>query len=95
MSKFSIILPVRNGGEYVKDCIASILAQTLQDFNILVLDNCSTDGTVEWLQSLKNEKIIIIPANRPLSIEENWSRVKDISKNQFITNSKRSAKKKE
>lgn len=85
MNKFSIILPVRNGGEYVKACIASILSQTFQDFNVLVLDNCSTDGTSEWLASLQNEKITVIPANKPLSIEENWGRIKDISKNEFIT----------
>ena len=85
MNKYSIILPVRNGGEYVKACINSILSQTLQDFNLLVLDNCSTDGTSEWLASLNNEKIIIFPANKPLTIEENWGRIKDISKNEFIT----------
>ena len=70
--KYSIILPVRNGGEYVKACVNTILSQTLQDFNLLVLDNCSTDGTSEWLTSLQNEKIILFPADKPLTIEENW-----------------------
>jgi len=83
--KYSIILPVRNGGEYVKACVNTILSQTLQDFNLLVLDNCSTDGTSEWLTSLQNEKIILFPADKPLTIEENWGRIKDISKNEFIT----------
>ncbi len=85
MPKFSIILPVRNGGEYVKICINSMLAQICQDFNIIVLDNCSTDGTREWLMSLNTEKITIIPAEKPLTIEENWSRAKDIQTNEFIT----------
>lgn len=83
--KYSVILPVRNGGEYIKSCINSILSQTLQDFNILILENCSTDGTGEWLASLQNDKIIIIPADKPLSIEDNWGRIKDIPKNKFIT----------
>ena len=52
MKKFSIILPVRNGGEYVKDCVRSILSQTVDEFDLIVLDNCSTDGTVEWINSL-------------------------------------------
>ena len=39
MKKFSIILPVKNGGKYVKECVKSILFQTLNDFNLLVLDN--------------------------------------------------------
>ncbi len=84
-SKFSIILPVRNGGEYVKLCVNSILAQTLQDFNLIVLDNCSNDGTKEWISSLNQEKIRLISADKPLTIEESWERILHIEKNEFIT----------
>lgn len=83
--KYSIILPVRNGGEYVKVCVNSILSQTLNDFNLLVLDNCSTDGTFEWIDGLKDERIKIFPAQKSLTIEENWSRITGIEKNEFIT----------
>ncbi len=83
--KFSIILPVRNGGEYIKTCVANILSQTLQDFNLIVLENCSTDGTQEWLASLQNEKISIYPSDKPLTIEENWARITTIPKNEFIS----------
>jgi glycosyltransferase involved in cell wall biosynthesis len=82
---FSIILPVRNGGSHVKLCVESILAQTLESFNLIVLDNCSTDGTSEWLASLKDERIQIIPSGKSLTIEENWSRIRHIEKNEFIT----------
>lgn len=82
---FSIILPVRNGGSYVKECVHSILQQTFTNFNLIVLDNCSTDGTIEWIESLHDAKIIIYRSNRPLSIEENWARIKDVPKNTFMT----------
>jgi glycosyltransferase involved in cell wall biosynthesis len=85
MSKFSIILPVRNGGNYVHECVKSVLAQSISDFQLLVLDNCSTDGTREWLESLKDERIIIYPAEKPLTIEENWHRIVKVPKNEFIT----------
>ncbi|MBC7889818.1 MAG: glycosyltransferase [Ferruginibacter sp.] len=85
MNKYSIILPVRNGGEYVKICVNSILSQTLDDFNLILLDNCSTDGTVEWIRSLNDNRIIIHSSTRSLSIEESWGRIKDIEKNEFIT----------
>lgn len=83
--KYSVILPVRNGGTYVKECVHSILSQTLQDFQLQVLDNCSTDGTREWLESLQDKRITIYPADRPLTIEENWSRITTIPKSEFIT----------
>lgn len=85
MAKYSIILPVRNGGHYVKECVESILNQSMNDFNLLVLDNCSSDGTPEWINSLKDDRISVIPADRPLTIEENWSRIIHVPKNEFIT----------
>jgi glycosyltransferase involved in cell wall biosynthesis len=84
-AKYGIVLPVRNGGHYVKECVGSILGQTLPDFNLHILDNCSTDGTLEWLQTLTDSRIRIYPADRPLSIEENWGRIPSIEKNEFIT----------
>ena len=83
--KFSIILPVKNGGEYVKECVHSILAQTYPEFNLHILENCSTDGTAEWLKTLQDERITIIPSDKSLSIEENWSRILSIQKNEFMT----------
>ena len=85
MAKYSIILPVRNGGHYLKDCVVSVLAQTFTDFNFIILDNCSTDGSLQWLQSLQDDRIKVIISDRPLTIEESWSRIKDIEKNEFIT----------
>jgi glycosyltransferase involved in cell wall biosynthesis len=85
MKRFSIILPVRNGGEYVKLCVLSILSQTLNNFNLIVLDNYSTDGTVAWLKSLNDDRIVIYLSEKSLSIEESWSRVLAIPKNEFIT----------
>jgi glycosyltransferase involved in cell wall biosynthesis len=85
MSKFSIILPVRNGGNYIKECVNSILGQSYTDFNLLVLDNCSTDGTSEWIQSLNDSRIKTFPSVKSLTIEENWGRIKEIPKNEFIT----------
>lgn len=85
MAKYSIILPVRNGGHYIKECVNSILTQSLNDFNLLVLDNASTDDTVAWLTSLNDNRIQIFPAERPLTIEENWERALTLETNEFVT----------
>jgi glycosyltransferase involved in cell wall biosynthesis len=85
MKKYSIILPVRNGGVYVRECINAILAQTLDDFNLIILDNCSTDGTTEWIESLNDGRIVCHRSSASLSIEENWGRIKDIPKNEYMT----------
>lgn len=85
--KFSFLLPVKNGGAYLPLCIESILAQSYQNFNIIILENKSTDGTAEWLQNLeKNEpKVTIIPSKISLSIEDNWQRILTVHKNEFMS----------
>ncbi len=82
--KFSVILPVHNGGDYVKACIKSILNQTYTRFNLIVLDNCSTDGTLEWIRDLKIDGIVIHPSHKLLPIEANWARIVGVEKNEFI-----------
>lgn len=85
MEKYSIILPVRNGGEYVKECIASILSQTYPYFNLIILDSGSTDGTISYIRSLTDARIELFVSETPLSIEENWHRIINARKNEFIT----------
>ncbi len=61
------------------------MSQTFRDFDFIILDNCSTDGTFEWLQSLDDSRIKLFSSNRPLTIEENWGRIKDVPKNEFTS----------
>jgi glycosyltransferase involved in cell wall biosynthesis len=56
----SVILPVYNVEKYITECIESILSQTLQDFEILVIDDCSEDNTIEIIRSFNDERIFII-----------------------------------
>ncbi|GAB3012395.1 hypothetical protein GCM10027051_14180 [Niabella terrae] len=83
--QFSIILPVRNGGNYIASCISAILSQTCPDFELLILENQSTDNTLALIQSFQDERIRIFPAERDLTIEENWARITEIPKAPYIT----------
>jgi glycosyltransferase involved in cell wall biosynthesis len=47
MPRVSIGLPVYNGKDFVGAAIESLLAQTFTDFELVLVDNCSTDGTSE------------------------------------------------
>ncbi len=50
--KVSIIIPVYNVAPYVKECIQSIMNQTYTDLEVLIVDDCSTDNTLEIVSSM-------------------------------------------
>lgn len=60
-------MPLYNGKKYVKESIDSVFAQTYDDWELLITDDCSTDGSFEYVQELiKNE-----PRARIFKLEKN------------------------
>jgi glycosyltransferase involved in cell wall biosynthesis len=57
MPKISVIIPVYNGAKTIRQTINSVLNQTLQDFEILVINDGSTDSTLEILADLIDSRI--------------------------------------
>ena len=57
MASVSIILPVYNGIKYLDQSVDSVLKQDFLDFEFLIIDDCSTDGSWEYLLLLKDERI--------------------------------------
>ena len=55
MPKFSIVIPVYNAQKYIKKCISSLMNQTYNDFEIICINDGSTDGSEELLLQLQNE----------------------------------------
>jgi glycosyltransferase involved in cell wall biosynthesis len=56
--KYSIIIPTRNGGRYLPYAIGSVLAQPSKNFELIVSDNHSSDGTAEYLDQLNDPRLI-------------------------------------
>jgi glycosyltransferase involved in cell wall biosynthesis len=73
MPKVSVIIPCFNQGIYLDEAVASVLAQTFQDFEILIVDDGSTDAeTVNMLQGYARPKTRVIHTdNQGLSMARN------------------------
>ena len=72
----SVIIPVRNRIKTIKDAVDSVLSQKTDfSFNLIVVDNFSTDGTTELLaEYAKNKKLIqLIPDRNDLGIGGCWN----------------------
>ena len=55
--KISVLIPMYNRKHYIEDCINSVLNQTFQDFEIIIRDNCSTDGSFEFVAEKYSQQI--------------------------------------
>lgn len=60
MAEVSVLMTVYNGMPYLPTAVESILAQTLQDFHFVIVDDGSTDGTTDYLSSLTDKRIEVI-----------------------------------
>lgn len=56
----TVAMPVYNGGRYLQPALMSIVKQTFTDWEFLVIDDGSTDGSLEFIQDIKDARIRII-----------------------------------
>lgn len=56
----SILMPVRNGAQFVEECLLSLLVQTISDFEVIVIDDGSTDRTADIVRQFADERIRLV-----------------------------------
>lgn len=71
-AKYSIIIPVHNSLKYLPTCIETIIRQDFHDYELIISDDNSTDGTTEYLRSLSHPNIKVIQPSTRLSMVEHF-----------------------
>lgn len=59
MLKISVIIPAYNSGNTILETIASVLEQTESDFELIVINDGSTDNTLELLETVRDDRLKI------------------------------------
>lgn len=78
----SVILPIYNGAKYIEGCINSILEQTYDDFELLIMDDGSTDDSVQIAESFNDPRIKIFKCKH--NFINTLNRGIRVSKGEFI-----------
>lgn len=84
MPKVSVIMPVYNGEKYLQEAIDSILGQTYQDFEFIVINDCSTDRTEDIILSYTDSRLIYVKNDKNLRIAATLNKGLNLAKGEYI-----------
>jgi glycosyltransferase involved in cell wall biosynthesis len=71
--KFSVVIPLYNKEDYILRTIQSVLNQSILDFEVLVIDDGSTDKSVEIVKSIKDKRVRLLrQSNFGVSVARNY-----------------------
>jgi len=69
----SIVTPVWNGLPFIRECVDSVLSQDFKDWELIISDNGSTDGTRDYLDTLVDPRVHVIKQEKNLGIHGNMN----------------------
>lgn len=88
MNMISVIMPIYNAKDYVEDAIYCILNQTEKDFELILVDDCGTDGSIEIAEKIvekeKDSRIRIIRNKKNMGIAYSRNIAIEIAKGEYI-----------
>ena len=81
----SVIIPVYNSSKYLKECIDSVLNQTYKNLEIIIIDDNSTDDSVEIINSYKDRRIKLIKLKKNSGVSICRNKGIELAKGDYIT----------
>jgi len=82
----SIVVPVRNGESFIGEALLSALDQTFTDFEVVVADNASTDGTLAVVEALGDgdDRMTVLTSPVDLGAGANWNRAVRAARGTYV-----------
>ena len=82
----SIVIPMYNAEKYIKEAILSITNQTYKNLEIIIIDDCSKDKSVEIVKSIEDDRIILIKNDENLQQPKTRNKGLMLAKGKYIAN---------
>lgn len=82
----SICIPAYNNEDYISETLDSLLAQTYTNLEIIVVDDCSKDGTISVLEqyAAKDNRFTIYKNEQNLGMAGNWNKALSLTHGEYI-----------
>ncbi len=84
MPKITVLMPVYNGEKYLRESVDSILNQTFTDFELLIINDGSTDSSMEILNSYSDSRIRIVTNEVNLRLIKTLNKGIDLATGEYI-----------
>ena len=81
--KISVIMPAYNAEKYIGEAIYSILGQTFEDFEFIILNDCSTDRTEEIILSYDDPRIVYLKNEQNMGVAATLNRGLETAKGEL------------
>ncbi|WP_175419879.1 glycosyltransferase family 2 protein [Marinitoga sp. 1154] len=82
--KYSIGLPVYNRIDTIQNCVESVLSQTYKNFELIIVDNNSFDGTWEYLKTIKDPRIKLYRNTKNIGMIPNWKKCVEYAEGEYF-----------
>ena len=82
--KISVILPVYNAEQFINETVHSILDQTYKDFELIIVNDGSTDMTVEYIENINDKRIVLYHNETNKGIAYTLNKAISIAKGDYI-----------
>lgn len=80
----SVYIPAYNGAKFIAQAIQSVLDQTYQNFELIINDDCSTDNTVEIVNSFRDNRIHFTKNKKNLGLVGNCARCAELTHGVYL-----------
>lgn len=84
MPRVTILLPMRNVAPYVGEAVDSLLSQEFRDFELLILDDASTDESVAVVGSRRDDRIRLVKNETRLKLAGALNRGLDLARGEYV-----------
>jgi glycosyltransferase involved in cell wall biosynthesis len=81
----SVCVPVYNGARFLAESLNSLLAQDFIEYELVVVDDCSTDNSAAVIAGYKDQRLRSFRNERRLGLVGNWNRCLQLARGRYLT----------